>query len=116
MKIRALRTNIITLTTKFLYECILTKFGCPLTIVIDQGVHFINDTIKYLTDHFILKHVNSTTYYPQGNGLAKSTNKVLGTLLIKLVSENRTNWDEHLSIMFYSYKITYKVIIRYTPY
>jgi len=25
-----------------MYECILTMFGCPLTIVIDQGVHFIN--------------------------------------------------------------------------
>jgi hypothetical protein len=39
-------------------------FGCPLTIIIDQGVHFINDAIKYLIDHFMLKHVSSTTYYP----------------------------------------------------
>jgi hypothetical protein len=29
----ALRINIATITTKFMYECILTKFGCPLTIV-----------------------------------------------------------------------------------
>ncbi len=64
---RALKTNTIVITTIFLYECILTKFGCPLTIVIDQGVHFINDAIKYLIDHFLLKHVNSTSYYPQGN-------------------------------------------------
>jgi hypothetical protein len=65
---RALRTNIITITTKFMYECILTKFGCPLTIVMDQGVHFINDAIKYLTHHFLLKHLSSTTYCPQKNG------------------------------------------------
>ncbi len=63
---RTLRTDIATITIKFLYECILTKFGCPLTIVTNQGVHFIKDAIKYLTDHFLLKHVNSTTYYPQG--------------------------------------------------
>ncbi len=63
---RTLRTNTTVVTTKFLYECILTRFGCPLTIVVDQGVHFINDDIKYLTDHFLLKHVRS--YYPQGNG------------------------------------------------
>jgi hypothetical protein len=61
---RTLRTNTTIVTTKFLYECILTKFGCSLIIVIDQGVHFINDAIKYLTDHFMMKHVNSTTYYP----------------------------------------------------
>jgi hypothetical protein len=60
--------------------------------------------------------VNSTTYYPQANGQAKSTNKVLGTLLTKLVSENRTYLDEHLSTMLFSYRTEYKVVIWYTPY
>jgi hypothetical protein len=60
---RTLRTNIVILTTKFMYECILTMFGCPLTIVIDQGVHFINDAIKYLINHFLMKHVSFITYY-----------------------------------------------------
>jgi hypothetical protein len=30
---RALRTNTIVVTTNFMYECILTRFECPLTIV-----------------------------------------------------------------------------------
>jgi hypothetical protein len=93
VEVRALRTNTTKVTTKNLYECILTRFGCPLTIVTYQGIHFISDAIKYLIDHFLMKHVNFITYYPQGNGWAESTNKVLGTLLTKLVSENRTNWD-----------------------
>ncbi len=74
-----------------MHECILTTFGCPFTIVIDQGVHFINDNIKYLIDHFLMKQMNSTIYYPQGNGQVKSTKKVFGTLLTKLVSENKIN-------------------------
>ncbi len=41
---------------------------------------------------------------------------MLGTLLTKLVKENRTGWDEHLFIMLFSYKTTYKVATRYTPY
>jgi hypothetical protein len=61
---KALKINTIVVIANFLYECILTRFSCPLTIAIDQGVHFINDAIKYLTYHFLLKHVNSTTYYP----------------------------------------------------
>jgi hypothetical protein len=61
---RTLRTNTATITIKFLYECILTRFGCPSIIVTNQGVHFIKDAIKYLMDHFLLKHVSSTTYYP----------------------------------------------------
>jgi len=68
VEVKALRTNIVVITTIFLHECILIGFGCFLTIIINQGVHFVNDAIKYLTDHFLMKHVSSTTYYLQGNG------------------------------------------------
>jgi len=37
-------------------------------------------------------------------------------LLTKLVNENRTNRDEHLSRVLFSYITTYKVTTRYTPY
>jgi hypothetical protein len=116
VEVRALKTNIAVVITKFLYECILTKFGCPLTIVTYKGINFINNAIKYLTNHFLLKHVSSTTYYPQRNGQDESTTKVLGTLLTKLVSENKINWDEHLFTMLFSYKIVYKIARWYTQY
>jgi hypothetical protein len=35
-------------TAIFMYEYILTKFGCPLTVVTNQGVHFIDDMINRL--------------------------------------------------------------------
>jgi hypothetical protein len=57
----------------------------------DQGTHFINDAIKYLIDHFILRHTNFIVYYPQGNGLFESTNKVFGTLITTLISENKND-------------------------
>jgi hypothetical protein len=65
---KTFRTHTTTITTKFLYEYILAKFGCPLTIMMDQGTHFINDVIKYLTNHFIFRHINCIVYYLQGNG------------------------------------------------
>ncbi len=49
VKAKALKTNTIVVTVIFLYEYILTRFGCPFIIVTDEGVHFINDTIKHLT-------------------------------------------------------------------
>jgi hypothetical protein len=79
-------------------------------------MHFINDTRKHLIEYFLLKHVNSTTYYSQGNGQAEYTNKVIGILLTKLVNEKITDWDEHLSIVLFSYKIAYEVATYYTPY
>ena len=41
-----LKDNTAKSTAKFLFEEIITKFGCPLEFVSDQGSHFINDTIK----------------------------------------------------------------------
>jgi hypothetical protein len=61
---KMLNINTITIITKFLYECIFMRFGCPSTIVTNQGVHFINDVIKHLIHHFLLKHVSFITYYP----------------------------------------------------
>jgi len=113
---KALRIDIVIVIVRFLYEYILTKFGCPLTIIIDQGIHFINETIKHLIKQFLLKHVSLTTYYPQGNEQAEFSNKVIGRLLTKLIYEKRTNWDEHLSTVLFSYKTAYKVVIGYTPY
>jgi hypothetical protein len=84
MKIICIITNVVI--AKFLYDHIFIRFGCPLIVVTNQGTHFINDAIYYLTNHFILRHTNSTIYYPQGNGQTKSTCKVLNTSLTKLVN------------------------------
>ncbi len=86
-----MHTNIGDVITNLLYDHILTWFGCPLTIVTNQGTHFINDVICYLTDHFILRHTNFIVYYPQGDGQAKYINKFFDTLLTKLVNENRND-------------------------
>jgi hypothetical protein len=91
VKAQALRTNSTVVITNFIYKHIHMRLGCPLTIVTDQGTHFINDVIRYLTNHFILKHNSSIVYYPQGNGQAKSITKVFGTLQTKLVNESRND-------------------------
>ncbi len=90
------------MTTKILYEFILTRFSCPMTLITNQGVHFINNVIKHMIDHFLLKHVNSTTYYPQGNGLVESTNKFIVNLIIKLMNENKKN-QTNIYLLYFSF-------------
>ena len=41
---------------KFIYENIITRFGCPLTLINGQRSHFINKTIKALTYQFKIDH------------------------------------------------------------
>ncbi len=64
---KALRDNTTKNTSIFIYENIITRFGCPTHFVSGQGSHFINKTIEILVEEFIIVHHKSTTYYPQGN-------------------------------------------------
>jgi len=63
-----------------------------------------------------MKHTSSTTYYPQGNGQTKSTNKVINILLTKLINKKWFDWDKHLHTILYAYRTTFKVTTRHTPY
>ena len=64
----------------------------------------------------MLRHTTSTTYYPQGNGQAESTNKVIVTMLQKLVNDNHTDWDIQLYTMLFSYRTAYKVATGHSPF
>jgi hypothetical protein len=64
--------------------------------------------IKTCQFHFVL---------PTREWLGLVINKVLGTLLTKLVSENETNWDEHLPTILFFYtliKISQNVTTPFT--
>ena len=39
-------------TTQFIFENILTRFGCPIILMSDQGTHFLNQTINALIEEF----------------------------------------------------------------
>jgi hypothetical protein len=84
--------------------------------VSDQGTHFVNDVVRRLTQHYAVVHQWSTVYYPQGNGLAESTNKTLQTILRKIVEANRTDWDRKLHSALWAYWTSYKTSIRSTQF
>ena len=113
---KALRDNTAASTAKFVYEHLWCRYGCPIELVSDQGGHFINHIIRELTHHYAVVHKKSTPYYPQANGLAESTNKILQTILKKIVNENRTDWDNKLQSALWAYRTYFKTSIQSTPF
>jgi hypothetical protein len=80
----------------FLEENILAIFGCPRKIITNNSqafkyVSMINFSQKY---NIILGY--STTYYSQGNGLAKYSNKSLIKIIKNVLTENKKACDVHL--------------------
>eukprot|EP00253_Pinus_taeda_P028500 PITA_28500 len=101
---------------QFLESNILSRFGCPEKIITDNAAAFkskkiINFFHKY---HITLGH--STTYYPQGNGLAESSNKSLINIIKKLLEENKKNWHKKLTNSLWADKISTKKSIGMSPY
>lgn len=40
---KALRKNYAAEVAKFLYQNVMTRFGCPVELVSDQGTHFLDE-------------------------------------------------------------------------
>lgn len=112
----ALKDNTAASVAKFLYRNIMTRFGCPVELVSDQGGHFLNEVIRELTQKHMILHKKSSTYHPQANGQAESSNKVLIRILKKIVSENRSDWDTKLDSALWSFRTAYKVTTGMTPF
>jgi len=64
-------------TAKFIYKNIVTRFGCPLTLINDQGTHFINSIVELLLEKFMIDHMKMTAYHPQTNVFVELFNKKL---------------------------------------
>ena len=100
----------------FLEENILSRFGCPIRIVIENAPAFnsrkmISFCHKY---HIILNH--STTYYPQGNGLAESSNKSLVRIIKKLLEDNKRAWHTKVRYTLWDDRINTKRAIGMSPF
>ena len=76
---------------KFLYENIITRFGCPKELVSDRGTHFINNTIEALTDKYEIKHRKTTPYHPRANGQTEKTNGILYKIITKTIMGTGTD-------------------------
>jgi transposase InsO family protein len=112
----AVRSDNASTVAKFLYENIITRFGCPKGLVSDQGTHFINSTIQALTDKYDIKHRKTTPYHPRPNGQTEKTNGILCKILTKTIMGIGTDWDTKLFAALWAYRTAYKVTTQSTPF
>ena len=77
--------------THFIFEQILTRFGCPKILMIDRGTHFVNETIQGLTEEFWIHHEKITPYHPQENGAVGTFNKILEQALTKVCNADHSD-------------------------
>lgn len=82
----------------------------------NNGLGFISHKLsEWAYDHRILIRYSSN-YYPQGNGVAKSTNKNLLTVIKKLLDQNLRDWHNKLKYALWSDWIKLKKSLGTNPF
>jgi hypothetical protein len=100
----------------FLDSFIITRFGIPESLVFDNAKYF--SSLK-LTEYALDKNIKikySTNYYPQGNGLAESTNKNMIKILKRIVTEHQRNWHLSLPNALWADRVTIKTSLGNYPF
>ena len=108
------KANAETVAT-FIYEEIICRYGTPKVIQSDQGTHFVNETIRLLTEKFRIWHSLSSPYHPQSNGLVERFNKTLCEGIVK-VGETIFDWDRYIQPVLFAYRIKRLRITNQSPY
>ena len=94
----------------------MSRFGCPRRLITDNAQAFSSSTlVKFCNDYnIILSH--STTYYPQGNGLAESSKKSLMRTIQKLLQDNKRAWNAKLVFVLWANRVSTKKSIGTSPF
>jgi transposase InsO family protein len=98
------------------FEDLITRFGCPNKIVTDNAATFGSEPLARFCEQFRIKLIHSTPYYPQGNGLAESANKILIRIIKRLLEDNQRAWNSKLKFALWADWVTKKIAIGLSPF
>jgi hypothetical protein len=97
-------------------EDIIARFGCPSRIVTDNAASFKSEPLIKFCEQFQISLIHSTPYYPQGNGLAESSNKSLIKIIKRLLEDNKRAWDSKLKFSLWADRVTTKKSLGTSPF
>ena len=64
-------------TKKFFWKNVVTRFGVPHSLILDNGLQFDSKSFRLYCSELGITNIYSTPAYPQGNGQAEAINKVI---------------------------------------
>jgi hypothetical protein len=95
---------------------IFPHFGTPRILISDGGTHFTGNNFKRCLSKLGIEHRVSTTYHPQTNGQAETSNRQLKSILNKTIEKGGEDWSKKLDGALWAYRTVFKTPIGMTPY
>ena len=104
------------LIISFLENKILSRFGFPNKLITDNAASFKSKRMLEFCHKYHIIFGHSTTYHPQGNGLAESSNKSLVNIIKKLMEINKKSWHKKLVHALWADRVSQKKSIGMSPF
>jgi transposase InsO family protein len=98
------------------FEYFVTRHGVPLTILTDLGSNFMSDFWARLMRRLGIRHVHTTAYHPQTNGITERFNRYLKAYLAVYIRQDQTNWDAYLQSAAFAYRTSVVDGIQESPF
>lgn len=103
-------------TSAFLYD-IVKDYGVPSYLLTDRGSNFTSRYTKAFLNNLECRHLTTTAYRPQTNGMCERLNQTLVQTLAKIIrdkdAENR--WDEYVGAALLAIRTMPNESTKYSP-
>jgi transposase InsO family protein len=81
---------------KFIWKNIITRFGIPETIILDNGTQFNSKPFMRYCSKLGIRNIYSSPAYPYSNGQAEASNKTILDGIKKRLEDAKGRWVEEL--------------------
>ena len=103
------------LIAQMFMKLVVYRHSCPNRLLTDRAKDFLGET-KDVLNLVGIKHITSSGYAPQTNGITERFNRTLLDLLSFNVDKDQANWDEALDEALFTARVTVQASTGFSPF
>ena len=98
-----------------IFNEIISRFGCPATLLSDQGTNFESQILQEMCQLLHIKKTRTSPRHPQGNGKTERFNLTLLSMIKCYIKDDSTQWDQNLNFITAAYRASVHETTGMTP-